>query len=688
MKSIFLTTIVSLAFVGCSSDETTSAKINVDGSARSPETVVQEFYDAVNAKNEEAALNLMTVKARTSLAADGEAGGGFSLENADYESVDVKASKVDGDQAEVPVVGVQNGDTQNLTMMLRKEVGEWRIYGVAADMGGGQKFTMDFEKVNDMLETMVETIGDGLQNSFDEAFKNAQTLEHQLRHIQFETLHGVETAEYESLWMNETDFRDQTVLDALITLGDGLGLTVDVEQLDVQLDRKVNMDLRGMSKLAVIELLCTEAGVHATYPDVDTQFGAWGGALVYSFAEGLAGLFDEEKSAIRFEGASEIKDTILEELSRREGTGEPLPYTLVVNPGPAPYPSIIAGPFRIGVREVEEKVPYGTGVLGLVFQGFGIHESVMALTSKVGEFVVIDRVKSAGGESLIEPNMRYFSSPAVGGNALTDYLNITLRNLLRAVETIHVTDGSLMIYVPQQVDVLEFEKLQAGMETKFGELTILIKNVGSDMNIEIEGPEPLIEKLLVAYELLDENGHVIPVVYDSAYPWGKKLQIQITSEGEPSSMILKLVTRREEIEYPFELNQIPLVHFSEMPESIEALDFGSHETPLTVSYTKMIEADGNFNRVMVTIENHSNKDVIYAHVQFEYKDENGDIMKEASTTLSGQFNVEGQSPLVKAAETTEQETTAFFMPENTHAIGIRINNLDFIDGSEWQPSEQ
>jgi hypothetical protein len=681
MKSFIVSTLLVIALSACSPTEPPAEQLSQD-SIPTPESVVQSFYDAVNTTDEETAFSLMTQKARESLQNDAD-GGGFSLDNAQYETVDIKPATVNGEEADVEVAAVQNGETQNMVMLLRLEDNAWRIFGVKVVLGPDQEFAMNFEKMGDMLNDMVETIGDGLQTSFQDAFENAQKAEQQLKHVQFETLHSISRQEFESMWMNKTDFKGQSYFDALNALANSLGLTVETDQIDSQLDDTVKIDVSNTSSLAAIDALCREAGVHPVYPEVDTQLGAWGGALVDSFAEGLAGLFDEDSSAIQFEGAQEIKETILTEINRRKGADEPVPYSLVIVPGSAPYPSAVAGPFRIGIREIEEKVPHGTGSLGLTIQGFGIHESVMALTSKVDEFIAIEHVDGSNGSSLIDPGISYHSNPSVGGNALTNYLNISLERLLRSVESIQLVDGSVKVYVPEQVDILEFEDVQPGSEQALGDLTVRFKDVGTNTNIEIEGPEARIEKLVANYELLDENKHVIPVVFDSGYPWGKKLQIQINSDIPPKSMIMKLVTQRQEIKFPFEINQVPLQHFAEMPEKIEALDFGDHEAPLTVTFVKFIEKGGDFNRVMVNVENHSNKDVTHAFIQFEYKDAQGNKLKDASTGISGAFNQDGQLPLAKAGESAEQETTAFFMPENTHSMDIKLNKADFIDGSEW-----
>jgi hypothetical protein len=188
---------------------------------------------------------------------------------------------------------------------------------------------------------------------------------------------------------------------------------------------------------------------------------------------------------------------------------------------------------------------------------------------------------------------------------------------------------------------------------------------------------------MVGYELHDEDNQVIPILFDSAYPWGNKMQIQLGTEVPPKSLVLKLVTRGQELEFPFELNQIPLQHFKEMPVEIEELEFGDNEAPLTVTFERFIDKSPEFNRILVKIENHSNKDVTHAFIQFEYKDEQGKTLKEASTGISGAFNQDGQLPLAIAGGSTRQETTAFYMPENTHTMGIKLNRADFIDGTEW-----
>jgi hypothetical protein len=122
-----------------------------------------------------------------------------------------------------------------------------------------------------------------------------------------------------------------------------------------------------------------------------------------------------------------------------------------------------------------------------------------------------------------------------------------------------------------------------------------------------------------------------------------------------------------------------------MPEKLEELRFAGHDAPVSFSFVKVVEPDDQFAKVLLKIENHSNKAPQSAFVDFIYRDASGNEIDSFPHTVTGDFSSDGWDPLVEPGATAESEQTAFQMPANTKSIDFVVNSLEFLDGTKWQP---
>jgi tetratricopeptide (TPR) repeat protein len=141
--------------------------------AQRPEDVARAYMEAAKEGDTEGSLALMTEKAKQAAAETGfeaaEAGPGASFK--------VGVARVKGERADVPVTMILEGEEKAATLLMRREKGEWRIYGMKAPVGpGGPEMTMDFENPQAMMAEMTKVMAEAMKEGFEEGFKEAKPL--------------------------------------------------------------------------------------------------------------------------------------------------------------------------------------------------------------------------------------------------------------------------------------------------------------------------------------------------------------------------------------------------------------------------------------------------------------------------------------------------------------------------------
>ncbi len=79
---------------------------------------------------------------------------------------------ISADTAEVGLVAKENGVEKRGKVLLRRESGEWRIYGLRAEMLPGTEITFDFEQPEAMMGEMMKAMSKGMADSMKDIGKN------------------------------------------------------------------------------------------------------------------------------------------------------------------------------------------------------------------------------------------------------------------------------------------------------------------------------------------------------------------------------------------------------------------------------------------------------------------------------------------------------------------------------------
>lgn len=646
-----------------------------------PEEVAEAFFEAANEKDEERFASLLTEEARGFLNQES----GFSLSEGSFESYVIGNSTISGSTAEVTAEAIQDGNEQDLVLRMRQDGGAWRVYAVKVTTADGVSMEIDFEKMGSMMEAVAESMGDALQEGFEQAALDARQggsdEEIREKRVRFEHLRPMSEEEMEQAWRVSEEMGDTTALEAIQRLAEPLGLTVFPGDHAGALAKVVSADVAGQSRLEAIETVCAEVGLYPVYPSPQTLSG-FAGAMVEALADGMSTMLLSEDSAI----AINVSGVNNEGVTAGEESEAPPANAIQFQAGPRPYPVAFTGPFLITVDEVEENVPHATGEVYVAARGYGIDPGVLMLLSDYGETSVFERVENDDGESLkADENVRYYGGGYIAGTSYTDRTGIDLKGLLRDVESIHVIAGIQRLVRPAAVHAVEFSTLREGVSQRVGDWRVTVKRTGKNTEFEIRGPEEQLDDLMVQFRAEDAAGEEMGIQFHSSAQWGQdKVQASLQTPESPGLVEMKLVTA-EVLEYPFELTNIPLAHHAEMPAEIEGLSFGEHEKPAAVEFVRFTDRENpDFPKVLVRARNFANKDALTIHVTFTYLDRQGKALKDFPHTLMGTFSAAGHSPVVEEGQTAEVETTAFFMPEETAGLEVTVEKVEFIDGTEWE----
>lgn len=660
-----------LALPSCTSER-------AEAQGRGPLTVAERFVDAVNAEDAAALEATLTVAARRGL----RSGSGFDIAGEPLEDVSFGPHTITGETATVPIVATRAGRTDEVVLGMKKEEGEWRIHAFTVETGGAS-MTLDLEEVGSIAQQFAESIGASMQQAFEEARLEHEARERARRTERFEGLRSLTPENFEASWRITQDFRGEPAHRAIVALASELGLRADLRGVLGTLDRPVTRDVRGESRAHAIEMIAADLGCHPVFPsphDLDLV-----GTAVAAFGTAMT-------DALLSEGGPLSVSGDLGELGAgtADSLDEPDPGALRIEAGP-PAPGIQhVGPVRIAAEQVDHEPRYGTGSVSVVVRSYGLDPAVAALCTSLGEAISFSSVVDDRGRELrVSPDVRYYGGGGSFRGALEDVTSVDLKNLLRDVPRIAEITGRYRLSVPTEVLEATVDDLTVGAEGRIGPFGYMVKQTGSSTTIAFTGPKDALPDLLVFARPLDAAGEDIAFHHESKSVWGRdEAQYSIQSESEPVTLELRLVTRRETVEFPFSLEGIPLPHAGEAPAALAALEFPGHSRPVAVEFVELRKSGTDFPEVVLTVTNHANKDIGSLVVRFEYLDAAGKQLEDFPHTLSGPMSFEGEQPLAAAGATVEHVGTAFFVPEATRSVRLVLETVEFLDSTRWQPAER
>lgn len=657
--TLCLTLSMALLLSSCTRDSAAAGK--------SPDAVARAFVAAVHAGEKERALSFLTEGARKGL----ESGSGFQLEDGKFSDAVFGATTIRGDEAEVSFKVKEDGRVQDLALLLRKGDEPWRVYGARITTGQGGTMTVDFEQFSSTASAIGEAMAAEFRTAFEQAARERAAQQIVEKKKRFEALRAISPEAYESRWKNDKDFRGAPAARALTALAKSVELGFHAGEHAGKLSAAVDVDVRGISFLEAIEKITGQLGLHPQYPSAQH--------LMMRPHQGFGKAFREALSdSSRLDAASPAE--MPEEID---------PVAITLASGPRDLPVQFAGPYLIELTELVERVPHGTGAVTVTARSFGYDPGVFLLMEDYGEVAAFGRLVDHKDRSLrAQEDVRYYGAGLLVGGVYEDTTNIELRRLLREVKTIGRLNGLQRLVLPVAVEEVRWKKLTKGARKQIGDLSIEIRQVGSFTSFNVRGPEATVKNLTARFQALDADGEEIEILGEnSMQSRPDTAQASVQTSSTPASLVMKLVTRREVLEYPFTFTDIPLRRHAEQPEKVEPLLFAGFPAPVEVEFIRFEDREADFPKIRVRARNHSNKDALDIQATLHYLGDGGKTLKEFPQTLTGTFDAQGHHPVAARQAENEVEATAFFMPKETTGLRVVVAKVGFVDGTTWEPAE-
>ena len=604
--------------------------------------VADDFLRAVKAEDVAGWERVMTAAAVEASHAEGGATMSFSGENLD--SWNVGAESVEGDEAGVAITIVNEGVEQAMTLKLRREHGNWRVRGMAVPMGESEWF-VDFEGGNDALgaigEELAEGLAEGLAESMTEAFETAaaeweaggSSDEIAALHWSFESLVSVDEAQHDAAWRVDVEAAGRPAVEVLAELLDDAGLPYAHGD---HFEHASGVSLTSVSRLEALEALCVEADVRPVFPDAMSQ---WNG------------------------GSSE----------------------LTFEPGTRAWPASFTGPFMVEAHDLEEHAPNSTGEVRLTVRALGLHPAVVAANTQMEEYLAIGGLSSTRGANLrADEDVHYMGSPTVTGGLFEYSLSLDLVGLLRDVESFDVT-GEVVLTLPSEVHVGEFPNGHVEAPVQAGPWSITWQEPGQYNQFGLEhadGETGETGEAGVRFAPRFASGEPMGVQSENASSMFNHVSASLSTPEAPASLTLKVFTPTE-LRSEFQVAGVRLSHFAEQPAQLEPLAF-SGAAPIEVGFEAFVDrSDPDFPKVRLSVASHCNLPAESAQVTLQYLDAAGSQLHEFPHSLTGEMTFEGTQPLAALDTELSQETTSFFMPAETASIRVRVDSVEFLNGTTW-----
>lgn len=606
--------------------------------------VAQAFLEASKNNDAKAFRAVLTEKARKNLQS-----GAFEQQELSGSIGDITVKR---NTAEVSII-VPAGEGQDLEaiLKLRRESGEWRVYAFAAPLPqllGGRRITIDFENPQATQKEMVQAF-----NEMAERSMRILTGKEKGETPKPTPLKSVSLDQYHAAWRVDVDVKDQPAGALLTKLTRELGLRLQTAAAQKPaLAKPVTVNLKKTSRLKAIEEVCRQIGLFPEYTRRSKQ------------------------------------------------------ATLRLKEGPRPWPVTFAGPFLVEVTDVKDNAPYPTGQLDLRFYAPGLPPVVRRVLRDSFSPITFQEIADSQGRDLTD--LTRGGGGLVGFSPIYEYESYSaLKNLLRSVTAIKSVRGRIQFRLPTKIEKVRFDKITGGMSRKAGniELTIVrakLASNSSSLDFEVKDLSAGIPSNKVMLEFVDAQGRKVDTISrEERRTFSHRnrrlrdgrwiLLIKVMLLGQPAAINATVVEQDEEFDYEFQLADIPLKFYSNMPVKIEPARFAGHGIPVTLEFVKIVP-DPNFpnfrQNVRLRVINHADKKIQRLNMAFEYLDASGKTLKDWSmASYSGMLTFPSKEPVIVVAENrrTEFDTDAPFMPKETKTVAITLKKVRFVDAEEWTP---
>jgi hypothetical protein len=514
-------------------------------------------------------------------------------------------------------------------VLLEMEDGRWRVRGVAAPAGPGAPATLhDFAALRPSPE---------IQRLLDEITRQQQIVQN---HPAFDALGALDAEGFEALWRTDCEARDEPARDVLRRLL-GVNLVESFPGVKEAVGKRVSVNLKGKSRLEVVEEVCRLAGVLPRY-----QAGV-----------------------------------------------------VLLEAGPRPKPVAFAGPFLLEVGGVEEFPEYARGTLTLHCFAAGLPPAFPLGPAPATYRLWGVRATGPEGTDLHRGGAAALALVPTSGlvranaGAVTELFTtratlrvppaLSLRNLLSDVDRIVWLSGRVRVTL-LKADVFRFDSLQAGAVREHQQMRWEVLRDGAGA-VSLKGTG--VAGRFPAWMAYDDAGK--PMRFGTATPARDGPLVMALPAGA-RSVILKVLGAGTHIDYEFSFRDIRLKQ--RPPRRLEPALFPGKEAPASV---RIEEPAGGMPspdkpvRVVLRIENHCQKDIEKVRLKLLYRDGAGKVLREVGRSATTPDPKTGGAvrpqALVRAGESATSVLNEPAPPAGTVRLEARLTAVEFMDAQTWTP---
>jgi hypothetical protein len=618
----------------------------------------RKFADLwIRSADAQALKNMLSRKARASFEENLSTTLSFP-EPAAGTTVSIGEAQITGDLAEVRFTRQEPGGRSEAGLLrLRREEGEWRITGIGGQLDPNDPATamfLDFENpaaaLGGLLDGLAGAMQAGLQEAFEKPFQDMFEGKAQPEDLAADDLRGMTAEEFERAWKQDLVVSDRPAGEVIAELARELGMQLERRaEVEAALGRPISMELAGRSRFELLETVCHSVGLHPGY-------SATAGSLGYG------------------------------------PNGQPPSISL--REGARPLPAIFAGPFLVEIEELDEYAPHATGMLNLrvLASKLPLHlEQQLREKNPLRILEIVDHQNRNLRDEESDPGL-WMPGPANESGLLVLTMQLALRNLVSDVATIAAIRGSLQFSLPAEVAMARFEAIEEGAAQAAGDVRITLSGIQKfeqSFNDKKKDQLSLMANFAgvpherIKYVARAADGRLIHVGAGGG-SIGETGQSYLTISGVPATLTAKVIARVEPAEYAFALTGVPLPSHQQMPATIEPVQFAGHDAPATLEYVR-ITGDPGFRKVLTRVVNHASKPIRRLEANLQFRGANGNTLKEdLAHHAINDLTTRGLKLVVGARSTAEIELLAFFMPEETKSVAMKLKRVVFADATDWR----
>ena len=437
--------------------------------------------------------------------------------------------------------------------------------------------------------------------------------------------------EFDTAWKQSVSHHDTPAITVIEQIAERSGLKVyEQPHLEAALSKKITLEAEGLSAVQLIERAAAQVGLYPKYKLKTVAFAR----------------------------------------------------------GPRLWPAAFTGPFIIVVDDLDVRVPWPVARMELQIFAAGMPEAMISQMLRLNSLSADDQPTafSASTGEIRSGNEQLHESSLIGSGRRASFRTLmmthvyTLKNLLRNVKQTEAVTGRISWPFTVETESVSFNGISDGDSATSGNVTLTLVDSllaeTSRVSVEVKGCS--VDQITLIGR--DSNELLLVNNFSSGVTTDDQAVLHVTIEGRPAQLEAIRTTRSDRLSYSFLLPPIEFTEFQEMPQQIAPLALEG-SAPVDVAFNQIVKGD-DFHKILLTIENRSNKAVHAMRIRRTYLDKN-------NQQLTSEAGLEhGNRVLLDTEASTDLEISTIFIPDEATGLIADVEFVEFADGTTWEPETE